>query len=259
MVCNRYIDITPLSLAIDKNYTGIVKAILKLNKINANTQGDFGWTLLRRAIEKNNADTVDALIAEGAEVNAKDNCGRTPLHLAARNNHQDVEDVLIAAKGIDVDAKDDYGITPIHLAVQNGHKNVAGVLIAKGANPLLQSKAGETPIGLAKGEEMGKLLGPATIKGITAGPTSKPSTSFFSEHKWKIALIADFAIGIGAILVFTTSLNIGIAVEFGCIIFGAIFLGAACMLSKHNAEVTVEQTPAEQAVPQEVYVSKLTA
>lgn len=62
-------------------------------------------------------------------------------------------------------------------------------------------------------------------------------------------MIADFAVG--TIFVFATSLNIGIAVGLGCIIFGAIIGAAAYMLSEPKSEVTVEQTPLEKIVPEE--------
>ena len=47
--------------------------------------------------------------------------------------HKEVVELLIA-KGADVNAKNDGGYTPLHQAAINGHKEIAELLIEKGAN-----------------------------------------------------------------------------------------------------------------------------
>lgn len=86
------------------------------------------------------ADIVRILIEHGAEVNAKQKTGLTPLHLAALKGnclcfyfqkrllfnfnlftgHVEVVRLLIK-RGVDVDAKEMHEYTPIHLASQNGN------------------------------------------------------------------------------------------------------------------------------------------
>jgi ankyrin repeat protein len=63
----------------------------------------------------------------GAEVNAVDERGSTPLLEAARYGHEDITRVLIAA-GADVKAKDKDGKTALMLAVQGDHDEVVRVL-----------------------------------------------------------------------------------------------------------------------------------
>ena len=94
-----------------------------------NTQTDA----LFRATVEGNADMVRSLLSSpGAEVNATNERGNTPLLEAARYGHEDICRLLIAA-GADVKAKDKDGKTALMLAVQNNHDDVVRVLKQAGA------------------------------------------------------------------------------------------------------------------------------
>jgi len=51
--------------------------------------------------------------------------------------------------GADVNAKNDYGGTPLHQAAWGGHTEVAELLIAKGADVNAKNKPGRTPLDTA--------------------------------------------------------------------------------------------------------------
>lgn len=87
---------------------------------------------LQDAVEKGDTDTVRALLAQGAEVNAKGKNGFTPLILAAQNGHTDTVRVLLDA-GADVNAKNEEGTTALITAAKNGHTDAMNVLLAAGA------------------------------------------------------------------------------------------------------------------------------
>ena len=51
-------------------------------------------------------------------MNAKDDVGMTPLHVAARKGHKEIAKLLIA-EGAYVNTKDENSLTPLDLAIQN--------------------------------------------------------------------------------------------------------------------------------------------
>ena len=82
---------------------------------------------LHDAADKGNIDEVKRLIAQGANVNAKDKHTVTALHWAADQGHTAVVELLIA-EGADVNAKSKDGSTPLWAATDGGHKDVANLL-----------------------------------------------------------------------------------------------------------------------------------
>jgi len=76
-------------------------------------------------------ELMDWLIAQGADINVKDEYDRTPLHYHAQVN--DIERVtLLLEKGADIEAIAEYDETPLHAA--GYYPEVTALLIAKGAN-----------------------------------------------------------------------------------------------------------------------------
>ncbi len=69
-------------------------------------------TPLHVAARQGNIEAVRSLIAQGADVNARDETGETPLYDAACDAPLGVMQVLIA-NGADVNAKDNYGRVPL--------------------------------------------------------------------------------------------------------------------------------------------------
>jgi len=89
-----------------------------------NTQTD---ALFRATIE-GNTDMVKSLVSSpGADVNATNERGSTPLLEAARYGHDEICRVLIAA-GANTKAKDNDGKTALMLAIQGNHNDVVRVL-----------------------------------------------------------------------------------------------------------------------------------
>lgn len=89
-------------------------------------------TSLLTAIESGDIERVNALLAEGADVNAAAPNGHRPLHLAAAAGNLAIVQALIGA-GVDVNAADPDGQSPLHRGATAGHFEVVNVLVAAGA------------------------------------------------------------------------------------------------------------------------------
>jgi ankyrin repeat protein len=98
---------------------------------------DEGWQLvksspLNEAAWKGDTEKVQALLAQGADVNAKDKGGFTALMDAAWEGHTDTVQALLAQKA-DVNAKNKNGDTALMLANEKGHKDIVRILKQAGA------------------------------------------------------------------------------------------------------------------------------
>lgn len=95
----------------------------------ANARNEMGWAPLHMAALHNRKRSVDQLLAKGADANAADRSGRTPLRYAARGHNEIVR--MLLAHGADPNAADYEGRSPLHVAIEDGHKKTAELLLTK--------------------------------------------------------------------------------------------------------------------------------
>jgi ankyrin repeat protein len=98
---------------------------------------------------------VRILVDHGANVDAEDNLGRTPLHrvLEAEGiSEQDQSGTarLLIERGADVNAPNNDGETPLHLASRLVSLEVVWVLLKHGADPNAKNEKGKSPFRLAQ-------------------------------------------------------------------------------------------------------------
>ena len=100
------------------------------------------------AAKNGDIKNVRELLANGADVDAKDKDGETALHWAACSGKVDIATFLIE-NGADVDAKSNYGKTALHWAAFFGHVDVAKILIENGVNVNVKNKNNDTAVEVA--------------------------------------------------------------------------------------------------------------
>jgi len=112
--------ITPLHEAVLSDYLWCVDEIIEAN----NTDVGAEYKILEKII----IDIVKLLITHGADVNAEDNYGGTPLHDAVLWGYRDVAELLIT-NGADVNKELEDGMPLLHYAVSRGFEDIVELLI----------------------------------------------------------------------------------------------------------------------------------
>lgn len=103
--------------------------------MSISADGDMTALHFSSLLGGHHAITID-LIKAGADLNATNSYGATPLHVAAQERHSEVMAALIEA-GADVDRRLGDGRTPLLVAAGNGCLEAAKELLHVKANPLL--------------------------------------------------------------------------------------------------------------------------
>ncbi|MCC6003798.1 MAG: ankyrin repeat domain-containing protein [Thermofilum sp.] len=117
---------------------------------NANARDEGGWTPLHWAALYGLADVAKLLLEHGANVNAKNKDDVTPLHFAAAMGFVEVARLLLE-HGANMNAKSkDEGWTPLHAAAAVGRAEFARLLLERGADPSIRDKDGRTPLDVAR-------------------------------------------------------------------------------------------------------------
>ena len=106
-------------------------------------------TPLHIAARSGDRELVQALIADGVDVNLKNRWGQTALYLAAyMSGDMEIVQILVDM-GADLNVKDKWGYTLLHTAVEYGDKEFVTFLISKGGDVNISANLGQTPIELA--------------------------------------------------------------------------------------------------------------
>ena len=113
---------------------------------------------IHEAANNGNIEAVKQHLADGADVNRKDDGGYTPLHYAVQSSlitgsedkqNKKIAELLIA-NGADVNARCPDGRTPLYGAVFLGQNEVVELLIAKGADVNAKYEDGKTALNVAR-------------------------------------------------------------------------------------------------------------
>ena len=121
-----------------------LRELLSANPKLANAATSFQRTPLHSAAYNHGQrETMEILVANGATIEAQDNDKRTPLHLAMWSNTNIVPALLDA--GANPNALDRLGETPLHLAAHACRPEMISLLLKHGASVGLVNASGRTP------------------------------------------------------------------------------------------------------------------
>ncbi|XP_040289767.1 transient receptor potential cation channel subfamily A member 1-like [Bufo bufo] len=95
--------------------------------------------------EQINFQTIDNLLAQGANVNEVDRHGQTVMHEVCKSWHTEVAQFLIK-RHADINKPDRYGVTPLHVAAAMDYSDMIAFLLKQGANISAVTNGKQTPL-----------------------------------------------------------------------------------------------------------------
>lgn len=162
-------DMTALFLAVSKGHEACWQALLSAGA-DPNTPRKTGVTPLFCAVVRGNQKAVKALVNAGANTHLTFMGGLTALHISVSQDDQvPVAKTLIMA-GADCNATDDMGETPLFTAIREGSVRCTQLLIKNGANLNVACKDGTTPLHLAVKKDCGEIVLELLRAGALASP-----------------------------------------------------------------------------------------
>ncbi|KAK1765324.1 ankyrin repeat-containing domain protein [Phialemonium atrogriseum] len=143
---------TPLSYAICGGDEEVIKQLLKKGtQVGVRSEDSISKELLLSAAKMGHRGVVELLLEKGADTEARDESGKTPLQWAAENSQEGIVRLLLE-KGANTEARDISGMTLLQGAAWRGYKGIVRLLLEKKADTEARDVFGQTPLGLAAKE-----------------------------------------------------------------------------------------------------------
>ncbi|QZW33284.1 MPPV-015 ankyrin repeat protein [Magpiepox virus 2] len=123
---------TPLHLAVESNNIKMLKVLVSYGA-DINTVDNAGKTPICCAVIRNLIDVTKELISLGADINKGDINNMTPLHHMMRFAESTELIEILLDHGADINAVNNFGETPLHI-LKGSRDHITRTLITRGAN-----------------------------------------------------------------------------------------------------------------------------
>ncbi|KAK2812771.1 hypothetical protein FQN50_001100 [Emmonsiellopsis sp. PD_5] len=138
-----------LHLAASHNFESLLRHLLQVGA-EVNCKDERGRTPILLAALKRHEVVMKLLLDSCADPNIRADEGQTPLSIAAANNHEGMTKLLLIS-GADPNIMDTEGVAPLHFTAARGHETISKCLLEGGADPNIQDNEGRTPLFAAAG------------------------------------------------------------------------------------------------------------
>ena len=123
---------TPLLSALAGGHTDIARVLIA-HGANPNVVTGEGQTVLMMAVQSSNKALTELILSKNPDLETADSYGRTALLLTARESGSREIAELLVETGANIDAKDKFGSTPLELASWRGFAGIVNLLLDRGA------------------------------------------------------------------------------------------------------------------------------
>ncbi|GBN40778.1 Ankyrin-1 [Araneus ventricosus] len=132
-------------LAVRENHLDVIKLLLQMNVIYVDARGKNGYTLLHTSAFYGSLDITRYLVSQGADINAKDEEERKPVHIAAEKGFKDMVEFYLEYNYLE----DDETAALFLVAANNGNENVCELLLKRNPDVIRIHPSDATPMHFA--------------------------------------------------------------------------------------------------------------
>ncbi|KAI2767123.1 hypothetical protein DTO012A8_7650 [Penicillium roqueforti] len=121
----------PLCLAVSFERTQMIELLLEFGA-DVNAANRRGHTPLYHAVDQGRLEAVELLLKQqDTNLQAPDHSGSTALHVATKRNHKSIVNLLLANPNVDINCRDGHGNTPLWWSTRLKQDDISIRLLAE--------------------------------------------------------------------------------------------------------------------------------